>query len=138
MVNVSIYEPISNNNSLDIKDFELLSSLELGENFAQSEEDELINFIVAREKVESGKLLEITIQNISNFFIITDFGYDKVDIVKKKTFDLQTLADEKNKIDFKNLVDNHTITKKKVRISVIKKLAENKKIIRERDLTKQK
>lgn len=138
MVNVTIYEPISNNNSLDIKDFEQIKSLELGENFTQSEEDELINFIVAKEKVESGKLIEITIQNKSNFYIINDFGYDKVDIIKENTFDLQALAIEKNKIDFENLVKNRKKPKKKVRISVIKKLAENKKIIRERDLSKRK
>lgn len=141
MVNISVYEPKKQTESLDINDLEILVTRELGENFAQSDEDELINFVVAKEKVETGHIVAITIESTTKFYTINDFGYTQVNVKNDSSFDLKALAEMKNSnsnVDLKDLAKKHRSKKKvKVRVSVLKKLAENKKIIKERDSSKQ-
>lgn len=137
MVNVAIYEVKTPSESLNFKDLNLVLSRELGDDFAKSEEDELINFILAKEKVDIGQIIGITVANNTKFYMINTFGYEKISI-KKETLDLKSLADEKNaikEVDLENLAKNQK-PKKKVRISVIKKLKEFKELIKQRDKNK--
>lgn len=141
MVNVTIYEP---SNSLDINDYEQIKSIELSEIYGEQEVETTINFIVAKYKVICGQLIGIKISNKTNFYVINDFGYDKVIIIKHNDLDFKELAEEKRiENDIKISNDLHSLakedklkSKEKIRISVIKKLIENKKIIKQRDASK--
>lgn len=141
MVNVTIYEP---SNSLDINDYEQIKSIELSESYGEQEVETTINFIVAKYKVSCGQLIGIKISNKTNFYVINDFGYDKVIILKHSDLDFKELAKEKRiENDIKTSNDLHSLAKEdklksneKIRVSVIKKLIENKKIIKQRDALK--